>query len=145
MAGCQDPRTENDPIADEEFIYRRIPLNAHWYNPHTGQLLPQVFAPHKVQDQDGLSVTRSKYNTVEQAALGRPGKSYYVAVLRASDLRRYGIVIRPDPQPHDPGHALLPELNSANRQASETLEKQRVLASLCLRVEGPFLTPDLST
>ncbi|GIW91112.1 MAG: hypothetical protein KatS3mg109_1544 [Pirellulaceae bacterium] len=76
---------------------------------------------------------------------GRPGKTYYVAVLRAGDLRRYGIevVARPQtPEGYDPAHAELPQLNAGNRRTDETLERQRLLAEkLCLCVKGPFTVP----
>ena len=38
-------------------------------------------------------------------------------------------------------HAELPALNAANRKDDKTLELQRVLVTLCMRVEGPILTP----
>jgi hypothetical protein len=127
-----------EPIASEELLYRRVPASTGWYSPESGILSDQAFAPHKVQDVTGLSVSRDKYKSPDQAARGRPGKSYYVAVLRAGDLRAKGIEVVPRPQPGDPGHAELPDLNSANVKASQTLERQRILVELCLRVEGPF-------
>ena len=129
-----------EPIADEELLYRRVPTG--WYDPATALLKSEAFAPHKSNDVTGLSVSRAKYKSLEEAARGRPGKSYYVAVLRAADLRRNGIrfVPRPGvPDGYDPAHAELPDLNSGNRKSDETLERQRLLAEeLCLRVEGPF-------
>ena len=124
-----------EPIADQELLYRRVPLA--WYSADTG-LDPQAFAPHKIHDATGLSVSRDKHKSIEDAAKGRPGKSYYVAVLLAGDLQRHGIQVVPRPRPNDPGHAELPDLNAANRKANRTLEIERLLAELCLRVEGPF-------
>jgi hypothetical protein len=43
--------------------------------------------------------------------------------------------------PDDPSHAELPDLNAGNRKADLTLERQRIIVDLCLRVEGPFSTP----
>jgi hypothetical protein len=128
-----------DPIDDEELLYRRVPASTGWYSPEAG-LSPQAFAPHKTLDATGLSVYRGKYKSVEDVARGRPGRSYYVAVLRAGDLRAKGIEVVPRPAPGDPGHAELCQLHSRNRKTAETLERQRILAAVCLRVEGPFET-----
>jgi hypothetical protein len=127
-----------EPIADEELLYRRVPASMGWYSPGA-ELNSQAFAPRS-DDVTGLSVSRAKYKSIEDAAKGRPGKSYYVAVLRAGDLRQNGIEIVPRPRPpDDPGHAELPDLNSSNRKADETLERGRLLAEkLCIRVEDPF-------
>lgn len=128
---------ESEPIADDEVLYRRVPASTGWYSPDSG-LKPEAFAPHKTNDATGLSISRKKHKTVEEAARGQPGKSYYVVILRAGDLRKQGIAVEPRPLPGDPGHAELPELNSSNRKTSETLERQRILVSLRLGVEGPF-------
>lgn len=128
---------ESEPIADDEVLFRRVPASTGWYSPETG-LKTEAFAPHKTDDSTGLSVSRNKYKTVEEAARGRPGKSYYVVILRAGDLRKQGIAVEPRPLPGDPGHAELPELNSRNRKTSETLERQRILVRLSLGVAGPF-------
>jgi hypothetical protein len=101
----------------------------------------QAFAPHKTNDATGLSVVRAKYKSIEEAAKGRPGKSYFIAVLRVGDLRQNGIEVVQTP-PDDPSHAELPDLNSANRKADETLERERLLVQLCLRIDGPFLSSD---
>ena len=136
-----------DPIDDDELLYRRIPTSTDWYDPSLRELTPQAFAPHKKRDTSGLSVSRAKYKSIEEAARGRPGKSYYVAVLRAGDLRNCGINAIPRPKTpdgFDKAHAELPDLNAANHDSDETISRQRLLAEeLCLRVEGPYLTPDL--
>lgn len=130
-----------DPIANDELIYRRVPVSAGWYNPDTKDLSQQAFAPHQKQDITGLSVSRAKYKSVEEAAAGRPGKSYYVAVLNAGDIRLAGIEIVPRPVlPDDLGHSELPQLTSAKRKDSLTLERESTLKKLTLCVEGPFLT-----
>ena len=132
---------ETEPIADEELLYRRVPASTHWYDPATGVLKPEAFAPHRTEDFTGLSVSRAKYKSIEEAARGRPGKSYYVAVLRVGDLRQKGITVVPRPEVpdgYDLGHAELPDLNSGNRKTDRTLELQRLFTQVCLRVEGPF-------
>ena len=128
-----------DDVADDEFLYRRVPTSTHWYEPATG-LKPEAFGPHKENDPTGISVSRAKYTAIKAAARGRQGRTYYVAVLRAGDLRHMGIEVEPRPLPGDPGHAELPALNSANRKDDRTLELQRLLADLCTHTEGPFPT-----
>lgn len=128
-----------EPIADDELLYRRVPESPGWYDPATHVVNHQAFGPHKTNDASGLSVARAKYKSMEDAARGRPGKSYFVAVLRVGDLRQNDIKVVPRPKPNDPGHSELPDMNSDNRKADATLERQRLLSKkLCLRVEGPF-------
>lgn len=132
-----------DPIDDGEELYRRIP--ECWFDPLRGTIDPAAFGPHKDRDTSGLSVTRAKHKSIQDAARGQSGKKYYIAVLRAGDLRRNGITIEPRPETEagtDPAHAELPELNSAVRKADITLERQNLLAdALCIRIEGPFQSP----
>lgn len=128
-----------EPVADEELLYRRVPASTGWYDPTTGVLRAEAFIPHRNNDETGLSVSRSKYKSIEEAGQGRPGKSYFVAVLRAKDLRENGIQVHPCPLPEDPGHAELPDLTSANRKNDLTLERARLLAeTLTQSVQGPF-------
>lgn len=133
---------EPEPISDDELIYRRVPASMNWFDPVTRILRPEAFGPHKQRDLTGVSVTRAKFKTIELAAEGKSVKGYYVAVLRVGDLRNANYIVKP--QPHVPGgydisHAELPDLNAANFDAMETLERQRELADkLTLRVEGPF-------
>ena len=137
---------EIDPIADEELLFRRVPASTGWYDQTTSALNAEAFGPSKKRDTTGISVSREKYKSIEEAAHGQPGKSYYIAVLRAGDLRRHGIEVVPRPETptgHDPAHAELPGLNASNYNTDETVEWQRVLAEeLCLRVEGPFFSSE---
>jgi hypothetical protein len=126
-----------EPIADDEILYRRIPLN--WYS--SGILDSQTFQPNKEKDADGLSFSRAKYKTKTQAAMGRPGKQYYVAELSARQIRALGIQIEPRPQPNDPGHTTLPELNSASRKESRVIECGYRLKDFATNIEGPYTTP----
>jgi hypothetical protein len=126
----------NEPVEDDELLYRRVP--EAWYDPATGRLDEQAFAPHKTNDITGLSHSREKYKTIEEAARGRAGKRYYVAVLKARDLRANGIAVEPRPQPGDPGHVELPDLNAGRAKEQRVLELQRVLLQMPLSVDGPF-------
>ena len=127
-----------EPIDDDELLYRRVPL-VHFDENNDPKLTPQTFRPRS-DDTTGLSISRAKYKTAEQAAQNSRGKQYYVAVFRAGDLRTGGISVEPQPiPPDDLGHAELPEL-TYDRRKSDAVEEWKVLLAekLCLRVEGPF-------
>jgi hypothetical protein len=128
-----------EPIADEELLFRRIPASQGWYDPQaTPPLNPEAFRAN-ANDTTGLSLYREKYKTIDEAARGREGKEYYVAVLKAGDLRAVGIDIAPRPLEGDPGHAEIPEMNYADRKTDRSRDCKVLLADrLCLRVEGPF-------
>ena len=128
-----------EPIADDELLYRRIPVSQGYYDPaNDPRPSPLAFKPTR-NDTTGLSAHRAKYATIEQAARGRPGKSYYVAVLRAGDMRAVGIDVLPRSLEDDPGHAEIPGLTFENRKSMPYYEWQTLLAEqICLRVEGPF-------
>ena len=131
-----------EPIEDDELLYRRIPVSMGWFV--ANRLSAQAFGPRK-DELTGISVFREKYKSLEDAARGKSKQGYYVAVLRAGDLRHRGIEVVPRPNlpdgQYDPAHAELPDLNAATYTDDITLERQRILAEeLCLRVEGPFQT-----
>jgi len=128
------------PIHDDELLYRRIPAssNPQLYDPGSG-LSPKAFQPSK-PDLTGLSIDRARFheNSAERAAaLGRKGKRYYIAVLRASDIRRL-LKIEPKPVPGNPGHAELPELRYDNHRDQASEQHMMMLRNLCVRIEGPF-------
>lgn len=129
----------SEPIADHEILFRRIPASAGFFDPNTDACpSPIAFRPTS-RDTSGLSLYRSKYKPIEEAAHGREGKHYFVAVLRAGDLRRLGIEISPRPLEGDPGHCEIAGLTYDNRKTMPFAEWQGLLAEqLCLRIEGPF-------
>ncbi|MDP6547074.1 MAG: hypothetical protein QGH60_24120 [Phycisphaerae bacterium] len=127
-----------EPIDDDELLYRRVPLQ-YFDESNDPKLSPKTFRPRS-DDITGLSVSRAKYKSVEQVAQNSRDKRYYVAVLRAGDLRTHGILVEPKPKPPDDlGHAELPGLTYDHRKDDSVEEWQVLLAEkLCLRVEGPF-------
>ncbi|MDY7009862.1 MAG: hypothetical protein SVV80_03830 [Planctomycetota bacterium] len=127
----------SEPMEDDEYLYRRILLQ--YFNPSQGsEPSPKAFRPRK-HDETGLSVFRAKYVTPEQVAQNDRGKRYYVARLRAGDLRDNGIKVVPRIEGHEPGHAELPDLTYDNRSTDVGEEAQQLLARrLCLEVLGPF-------
>jgi hypothetical protein len=129
-----------EPIADDELLYRRLPVSMDWYDPARCPIIsPKAFRPRS-DDETGLSIFRGlPYNTIEQAAFGPSKQGYYVAVLRAGDLRVAGIEVVPKPVPGVSGHAEITTINGANRDSDEARVMIEMLAhKLCLRVEGPF-------
>lgn len=127
---------ETDPVADDELLYRRVPVSKGWYA--SGGLSPEAFLPRRDEDT-GISVFRAKYKTLDDAAHGRSKQGYYVAVFRAGDLRRAGIEVAAAPLVDEPGHAELTDLTCHNRHLPESIERQRILATSYLEVKGPFL------
>ena len=101
--------------------------------------MPTAFRPRR-DDTTGLSLVRGEpYNTAEQAASGPSKVGYYVAVLRAGDLRQNGIQVDSRPVEGISGHAEITNLTAANRDSEEARNATVLLArELCLRVEGPF-------
>ena len=137
-----------NPIDDDEFLLRRIPVKQKWFDPAVSlQPAAEAFGPHREHDANGLSLSRlqshahPEFLTIEQVAQRGPSKDgYYVAVLRVRDLRAHGIQISPDPIDGDPGHVLLPDLNSIDRKTDNVTSWKQILANrLTLRVDGPFV------
>jgi hypothetical protein len=73
-----------EPIADDELLYRRVPVSKEWYTKEG--LSPEAFQPRE-DEATGNSVYRAIYKSVEEAAKGKSKSGNYVAVLRAGDLR----------------------------------------------------------
>lgn len=138
-------REGEEPIGDDELIYRRIPVNTGFYNVEAREVSRNAFSPSP-RDTTGVSVSRSKYSTAEEAAQeGSAGKQYYVAVLNAKEMKDAGIELTPKPDLGDgkfsAAHAELPQLNISRKKDSETQERMEKLRSLVIRVEGPFEAP----
>ena len=134
-----------EPIDDDELIFRRIPVSMSWYA--NGQLSPEAFDPDPKRDITGISVSRSKYKSLEEAAKGPSKKGYFVAVFREKDLRQRGIDVAPRPihpedprhPEYDPGHAEFPDLTAQSRGSSEAEETKLALTTLAIEVKGPFV------
>ena len=126
-----------EPVGPEELLYRRIPAAAGWYSPAAG-LSPRAFRP-KEDDVSGLSLVRSKYASVEEAARGIGKNGYYIAVLPVPRLLDAGLTIMPRPLPDNLGHVDLADLTFANRKSDRSLEIMTALAqTLTSEVLGPY-------
>ena len=129
----------SESIEDHETLFRRIPVTGGFYDPSLdAKPSPMAFRPTK-HDTTGLSIYREKYKSIEQVAHGRAGKKYYIAVLKAGDLRQLGMEVIPRPLDNDHGHCEIVDLTYANRKVMPYAEWQAILAEqLCLRIEGPY-------
>lgn len=127
-----------DSIADDELLFRRIPEATHWYRPDTGFIDPAALTPNK-SDITGLSIGRAAFDSTErEAAKGRAGKRYYVAVLPAAAAKAAGAVIVPRPLANAPGHAEIANLTFQTRRTDESRKLVEALRTAVIRVEGPF-------
>jgi hypothetical protein len=127
-----------DSIADDELLYRRVPEVTHWYNPDTGFIDPAALTPNK-NDVTGLSVGRAAFHdSAHEAAKGRAGKRYYVAVIPAAVAKASGAVVVARPLADDPGHAEVSNLTYDTRKTDNSRKLIEALRSAVSRVEGPF-------
>ena len=124
-----------EPVADDERLYRRIPVSMGWYDDQG--LSPEAFRPRR-DEETGISVFRAKYKSIQDAARGMSKQGYYIAVLLAGDLRNANMEVVPRPLPNDPGHAELPDLTCHNRSEPMTMTRMGRLTDLAMQVEGPF-------
>ncbi len=84
----------SEPVADHKIRYRRIPATSGFYDPHVDpNPSPLAFRPTQL-DTTGLSLSRAKYKTLEQAGQGREGivgRSVVFACRRAISAR-FGMI-----------------------------------------------------
>jgi hypothetical protein len=127
----------SDPIDDAEVLLRRIPA-AFRPDPGAPPTL-DAFLPHRANDPDGLSLTRQRFAEAEVVGRSAPaGRACYVGRVTAGQIRRAGMNVVPDPKPDNPGHALIPELNSSARGDPALRLRARQLLDACTDVVGPF-------
>lgn len=136
-----------DPIADDELLYRRIlAKDTNSFDP-TRDTRPSAKAFHpNSRDVTGISLSRARsdthpeFLTAEQFAVrGRNPAGYYVAVLRAGDLRAAGIRLEGKPEPGDLGHIELPDITYDHRKDDQVKTWEETLANrLTIQVLGPF-------
>ncbi len=127
-----------EPIEDDEWLYRRIPDSTGWYRPNeTPPIEPEAFRANK-NDTTGISIWRAKYTTIEEAGAGRKGKTYWVAVFQAKEVFAGGMDIEPRPLDDGLGHAEIVSLNYENRRSRQSIEWRLELVEAVERIEGPF-------
>lgn len=128
---------EGDPITDDEILYRRIPVSMKWYSTEQG-LSPRAFEPRD-DDVTGISVSRSKYKSPEEAGQGLSKSGYFVCELPVKELIKSNVRFAPKPEPGDPGHAELPDLNVGSRDTVDAINIIQLLSIIGARkVHGPY-------
>ena len=133
-------RDGHEPVNPDELIYRRVAEKTGYYRSHpTPVLSPKAYNPTN-NDVDGISVHRALFLAGPEAAaaFGVLDKSYYIVEIRAGDIQNEGIFIRPDPTSTDPSHAVIPEINTAQRDTVKAKQKMERIRNLPFKVYGPF-------
>lgn len=127
---------EYEPISDDEILYRRVPVSMKWVTQE--DVKPEAFRPRE-EDTTGLSVSRKKFLTVEQAAKGTSKQGYYVLELRAGDMRKSGIDVEPRPIEQTPGHSEIPSLAYQDPEPDDAMaQRMRLAKELVIKIHGPF-------
>lgn len=110
----------SEPVSVDELLYRRF-ATQWWSSAKTNpkQLPVSFFKPRawKSEDNpgdiDGVSVSRAGISSIEVASTSpRSGKRMCLAQFPARAALDRGLDIVPDSTEQDPGHALIPQLNS---------------------------------
>jgi hypothetical protein len=135
---------EHQPVEESEFVYRRIPEK--YYDPDVPVPIPALaFRPNQ-RDTTGISVFRARFLTPAQTLAGVEASkrnSYYVARLAVSDLKRLGLTVLPEPDPHEPaGHSVIPELSWKAYQADKQRLRDVQLELAILASRGIVHTPN---
>jgi hypothetical protein len=128
---------EYEPVADDEILYRRVPVSKGWIDEHG--VRPDAFEP-RASDDTGLSIYRASFVSLESAAKGLSKRGYYVLVMRAGDLRAAGIDVVPMPRDDLPGHAEIPSLAYQEHESELSIQQRELLADrLVVAIHGPFV------
>jgi hypothetical protein len=134
----------SDEIGGDELLFRKISVKSEWYDPIRNEIKPEAFKPWP-RDIRGISFDRAQsdehpdFRRIEEAARGPSVKGYYVAVLRAGDLRSFKFDIEPDPLPDNPGHALITNLTYASKMDAQSIDMMAILAHMLVsEIQGPF-------
>ncbi len=98
----------------------------------------------KSADMDGLSVSQAGISSIEIASTSpRTGKRLCLAEFPTAVVTGRGLTVVPRETEHDPGHAVIPELNYADRQdpeleavMEEHVEAIRMSSKLAWEPEG---------
>ncbi len=149
------PNTD-DSVSDDEWLMRRIPAGPqHFMRERPAESpLGVTWLAFKPIGHDAAGISLSRLHSTRRpdfltaeafaalACAGKPPeKRIYVAFLRAKELTDpdgLAFTLKPDPQPGDPGHVLVPTFDTGvvdprRRSFAITLARE-----FCHRVLGPF-------
>lgn len=134
---------QHEPIADDEFVYRRIPAVFYVAN----LPVPVQFTAFRPSNRDatGLSVFRAKFGSPADTLTNLASTKradYYVARLAVRDLLALGLSVVPEPDTTGPaGHAVLPELRWSAYETDKRRLKPVLLALATLAGKDIVLHP----
>lgn len=137
-----NPAEGNEPLSDDEIVYRRVSDKSGWYEPGSERSVAwEAFKPNR-NDATGISVWRAKYLTAgETAARHARLNRYYVLALNVGRLRQIGVEVEPSPYEGGIGHASIVTLNyPAYKNDKNRLREfaEHIATKLVEHVEGPF-------
>lgn len=115
-------RDQDEHLGKRPLLYRRL-QNEWWEKAKkkgTLHPIPLSFFMPRQADADGLSVSRAYISTIEIASTSaRTGKRMCLAEFPTSVVTGRGLTVEPKETDHDPGHAIIPELNYVDRADPE--------------------------
>lgn len=128
----------DQPIGDDEFLLRRIPVSQNWVTADVQTVDPLAFRPRE-SDVTGLSFGRLTYDDpAAEAAKGASGRRFFVALLSVRLIRKKKMEVVPRPLVDDPGHAEILDLTFANRRSDRARQLVQHLRECVIEIQGPF-------
>ena len=119
-------KSEDEPIADDEFILRLI--HPRFLDPSLPiPIAAEAFRPSS-SDHDGISVVREACISICADALmliedAEKRRGYSIARLRMVDVLALNLSVRPDRHPKVAGHAVIPQMNAVDYPKNKALLK----------------------
>lgn len=80
------------------------------------------------RDADGLSVSQAGISSIEVASTSARGKRLCLAEFPTGAATDRGLTVEPKPTSEDPGHAVIPQMNYAARDADEAAVEEHAAA-----------------
>lgn len=121
---------QDEPVAPDEYILRRILNNKDYINLDLPIPVQRAAVGPTKRDTDGLSVYREKFvSPREVAESGNNSAGYYVVRFNAQDIFDMGLDIIPDKiEDGLQGHSLVPQLSTGEKKSNRKLYVERTLA-----------------
>ena len=134
---------ENDPVNQDEFVFRRI--HRSFFDPSLP--IPVLFPAFRPNQNDGagISLFRELFvrpeGTLANVDAAKRG-DYYVARLAVQSLLQLSLSVRPDPIPGGPlGHVVIPELTWPDYVAGKPRWRPTILELAKLASAAIVLAP----
>ena len=145
-------KSENEPITDDEWLIRRVPIT-YWRAESFPFILPAAFRPRDkgdAPDLTGISVHRFSCLKCLEEALAKVSADKLGAAglvrFSVADLKAIGWSVVPEADNDDPiipGHCVIPELSVQSYESNKQLGKlgMATLAELASRPNCLVLVP----